>query len=328
MRNENSGPSCALSIIIPCYNEEESIAEAVEKITNVVKCRTASFEILLINDGSRDGTAEVAQTIAEANDRVREVSHMRNFGQTQAYQSGFNRANGAYVILYSADLETPPDMILKVVDELDKGADFVNTWRKDRWAPMHALKSSLANVVLNRISKVAIRDRGSGLKGMRWEIAKSFSLYGEWHRFLPDYATMYTDRIVEIEVPFVDRKAGVSSYKGRVKTVSVILDLATVAFFLSSQKKPFLMLPGRLFGFTGTLLTIVGAFTTGWLVASKLFFGESLSERPLFLIAILLSVLGVTMIMVGVLGELVLALLKRVDGEPLVRKGRTRGPDR
>ena len=317
-------PTLSLSVIIPCYNEEGSLEEAVASVRDQLSDRFEKFEILLVNDGSKDNTYRVASQLEESYPEVVLLDHMRNFGQTQAYQTGFDYAQGKSIILYSADMETPPEMILHVIEKLEAGYDFVNTLRKDRWSPLHALKSKLANGILNRISKVEIHDRGSGLKGLRWEIAKAFTLYGEWHRFLPDYATLYTDRIVEIEVPFAERKAGESSYKGRMKSVSVFLDLATVGFFLSSHRKPFGMLPGRLFGFTGTLLTVIGGFISLWLVGQKLFFGETLSNRPLFLVGILLGVLGVIMIMVGVLGELLLLISHRQQNpRAFIRKNRS-----
>lgn len=317
-------PSLGVSIIVPCYNEEGTLEEVVSAISRQLESREQDFEILLVNDGSKDNTFSIATSLEATNPAVRLIDHMRNFGQTQAYQSGFDQARGEYVILYSADMETPPEMILEVMEKLDAGYDFVNTMRKNRWSPLHALKSGLANALLNRISRLRIKDRGSGLKGMRWEVAKAFTLYGEWHRFLPDYATLYTDRVVEIEVPFAERKSGVSAYRGRLKTLSVFLDLATVAFIISSHRKPFLMLPGRLFGFTGALLGLVGFVLTAWLSFTKVFFGEPLADRPLFLISILLTVLGITMIMVGVLGELVMMISARYQQRPLIR-GR-RGP--
>lgn len=322
-----SEPTLSLSIIIPCFNEEGSLEEAVASVRGVLTTRFDNFEILLVNDGSKDNTFSVASQLEKSHPEVILLDHMRNFGQTQAYQTGFDHARGEWVILYSADMETPPEMILDVIEKLEAGYDFVNTLRKDRWSPLHALKSKLANGILNSISKIEINDRGSGLKGLRWEIAKAFTLYGEWHRFLPDYATLYTDRIIEIEVPFADRKAGESSYKGRMKSASVFLDLATVGFILSSHRKPFGMLPGRLFGFTGSLLAAIGGLISFWLVGQKLFFGETLSNRPLFLIGILLGVLGVIMIMVGVLGELLLLISQRQQRpDAFIRKNRSSSP--
>ncbi|MEO0509724.1 MAG: glycosyltransferase family 2 protein [Verrucomicrobiota bacterium] len=302
-----------VSVIIPCLNEEDNISDSLEEIVGVLESKGEAFELLPVNDGSKDGTLERIKTKARDDDRVVPIDLIRNYGQTRAYQAGIDAARGTHVILFSGDLEIPAEEILKVIEELDSGYDFVNTSRKDRWGASHALKSRLANGLLNRLNDLKICDRGSGLKGMKREIAKSFRLYGEWHRFLPDLASIHTSRITEFEVPFAERKAGVSSYKGKLKSLSVFLDLASVAFTVHSHRKPYLMLPGRLLGFTGLLIGAIGIATTAYLVYLKLFMGEALADRPLFLVAVLLSVLGLNMVMIGILGELIMQISAKLD---------------
>jgi hypothetical protein len=160
---------------------------------------------------------------------------------------------------------------------------------------------------------------------MSAQLAKSLRLYGEWHRFLPDLASIHTARIVEFEVPFKERKAGISSYTGRLKSMSVFFDLATVAFTIHSQRKPYQFLPGRLFGFAGIVIGGIGLTISTWLVAQKILFGASLSDRPLFLISILTSIVGLMMVMFGMLGELLMQIYIRLDHRPEQRI-RTRLP--
>lgn len=302
-----------VSVVIPCFNEEANAAEAVESVCEVLRAQGEAFEILAINDGSRDRTLEVLRAEARRKTEVVVLNLMRNLGQTAAYQAGLDSARGTHVVLFSSDLEISASEIPRVLEQLDRGHDLVNTVRVGRWHGAHAWMSRFANWILNRISGLKLRDRGSGLKGMSRELAAHLHLYGEWHRFLPDLASIHTSRITEFEVVFQKRKAGVSSYRGRMKGISVFLDLATVAFTIHAQRKPFRLLPGRLFSFTGLIITTVGFATSLWLVVLKLFFGESLSDRPLFMVSLLLAIIGFVMVMVGLLGELLMQISVKLD---------------
>lgn len=292
------------SIVIPCFNEEASLANTVVDVLKVGRDAGWDFELILINDGSRDATATQAYSLASTNPEIRVIDLTRNFGQAQAYQAGFDAARGTVTILFSADNETPAENIATAAKAVDDGWDFVNTCRVNRWKGARAIQSKVANAITNRISGLVIHDRGSGLKAMTTDIARRLRLYGEWHRFLPDLASIYTSRILEIPVEFRDRTAGVSAYAKRLRTLAVFLDLAGVAFCLRSRKKPFSMLPARLFGFTGMVLALVGGGVAAYFVALKLAVGAVLSDRPLFMLAIMLLVLGAIMAMVGLLGEM------------------------
>lgn len=310
-----------ITIVIPCFNEGANIADCIAAVTEVMEKGGDDFEIIAVNDGSSDNTLQVLSGLEAHHPALVVLDMMRNFGQTAAYQAGLDAARGSHVLFFSGDLEIPADQIPKVVEQLDAGYDFVNTLRTDRWGGSHALKSRLANGLLNRISGLTLSDRGSGLKGMSAQLAKSIRLYGEWHRFLPDLASIHTGRIIEFEVPFEERKAGASSYKGRLKSAAVFFDLATVAFTIHSQRKPYQFLPGRLFGFAGIVIGGVGMTISAWLLAEKLFFAASLSDRPLFLISIMTTIVGLMMVMFGMLGELVMQIYIRQD---LGRLPRTR----
>ena len=305
-----------VSIIIPCFNEEANIADCIAAVTEVMDKESDDYEIIAVNDGSSDNTLQVLSEIEGGRPNLVVLDMMRNFGQTAAYQAGLDVARGSHVLFFSGDLEIPADQIPKVVEQIDAGNDFVNTLRTDRWGGSHALKSKLANGMLNRISGLTLSDRGSGLKGMSAQLAKSLRLYGEWHRFLPDLASIHTSRIVEFEVPFKERKAGISSYTGQLKSASVFFDLATVAFTIHSQRKPYQFLPGRLFGFAGIVIGGVGFMMSAWLLAQKIFLGASLSDRPLFLISIMTTIVGLMMVMFGMLGELLMQIYTRLDHRP------------
>lgn len=301
-----------ISVIIPCYNESALIGETIDAVLQVLRSEHYDFEIIVVDDGSSDDSADKIQNLSVQCPELQTFILTRNFGQTTAYEIGLEQAIGKKIVLFSGDLEIPAAEILKVVDALDT-FDFVNTERDARWGGLHATKSKIANALLNRISGLSIQDRGSGLKGLRPQVAKSIHLYGEWHRFLPDLASLYTNRISEFKVPFEDRKAGISSYRGSFKSLTVIVDLTTVAFSLLAQRKPYLLLPGRLFGFTGLIIGSFGLLVSLWLIMLKLFYAESLSDRPLFLVSLLLAVLGLIMVMIGALGELVMQIATRLE---------------
>jgi glycosyltransferase involved in cell wall biosynthesis len=319
-----------IDVIIPCFNEAGNISRTIADVHGVFADSKWQPRIIVVVDGSQDDTYAEACRAARLHGHTEVVELLRNFGQSQAYQAGLDRALGEYVLTISADNETPAEVLLKVLRVLESGADFVNTDRNDRWRGGRALKSRVANALLNRIAGLSIADRGSGIKGMRLEIAKSLRVHGEWHRFLPDLASLYTERIVEFETSFRDRTAGVSSYARRRRGLAVFFDLVQVAFTLRCRKKPYSWMPGRLFGFTGLVIGVVGASITVVLAAQRLFQGSPLADRPLFMVGILLGVLGALMMMLGLLGELLLQILYGSGSVPqyAIRKSESFGiPD-
>lgn len=297
-----------VSIVIPCYNEEKNINRTIEGLLKEEVDSPYSFQIIAINDGSKDGTWSVINSYAEKHGNVVGINQMGNFGQSQAYQAGFDIARGDYVLICSADLETPLKHIHEVIKYLDDGYDFVNTNRKGRWGGERAAKSGLANKIIQKVSKIEIQDRGSGMKGMVRSIAKSLKFYGEMHRFIPDYASVYGARIKEFDTEFKDRDAGTSAYNGHKRTIKVLLDLVTLYFMLYFARKPFTAMPGRLFGFTGAVMAFLGFFITALLIFQKIFFVENLADRPLFTLGIFMLLLGVIMAMLGMLGELLMRI--------------------
>ncbi len=303
-----------VSIIIPCYNEEKNINRTIDGLLKIGNDSPYKFEIIAVNDGSRDKTWEIIKEYAEKYENVIGINQMANFGQSQAYQAGFDIASGDYILICSADLETPLEYIHDVIAKLDEGYDFVNTNRKGRWGGERAAKSGLANKLVQKISGVKVEDRGSGMKGMIAPVAKALEFYGEMHRFIPDYASVYGVNITEIDTEFKDRDYGKSYYSGHKRTIKVILDLLTLTFLLYFAKKPFKMMPGRLFGFTGLVMAVFGFIVDLYLVLEKILFGANLADRPLLLLGIVMIILGVLMSMLGLLGELLMRIYFESSG--------------
>lgn len=310
--NKDSNPPVVgkklISIVIPCYNEEGNVGKTIEEILALASGHKYGFEIIAVNDGSKDGTWEVIKKYAEEHKEVKGINLMGNFGQSCAYMAGFDLSEGDYVITVSADLETPLENINKVIDYLDGGYDFVNTNRSQRWGAGksgRAKQSGLANMIIGKISKVDMRDRGSGMKGFKKDIAKNLKLYGEMHRFIPDYVSSFAPRMIEFDVDFKDREYGESYYKGHKRTLKVILDLLTLYFMLYFARKPFKAMPGRLFGFTGLVLSGIGGVFGVYLLIIKIL-GQSIGNRPLLTLSVLLIIVGIQSVMFGMLGELMM----------------------
>jgi glycosyltransferase involved in cell wall biosynthesis len=235
---------------------------------------------------------------------------MTNFGQSAAYMAGFDAAKGDYVITVSADLETPLENLFKILVYLDQGYDFVNTNRIGRWGGNNSTKNSksgLANKIITRVSGVNMKDRGSGMKGFRRVLVDNLKLYGEMHRFIPDYLSTFGAKMVEFDVEFKDRDFGVSAYKGNKRTIKVLLDIITLAFLLYFAKKPFRMMPGRLFGFTGAVIAGFGGIGLIYLFALKMM-GQSIGSRPLLMLSVLMVIVGIQSVMMGLLGELMMRI--------------------
>jgi glycosyltransferase involved in cell wall biosynthesis len=297
-----------ISIVIPCYNEEKNINRTFDGLLSLFKSESYDYEIIAVNDGSKDKTWDVIKEYSQKDSHIKGINLMTNFGQSCAYMAGFDAAKGDYVITISADLEIPLENIFKILVHLDQGYDFVNTNRVGRWGGSNSTKNSksgFANKLIARISGVNMKDRGSGMKGFRRVLIDNLKLYGEMHRFIPDYLSLFGAKMIEFDVEFKDRDFGVSAYGGSKRTVKVLLDLITLAFLLGFAKKPFRMMPGRLFGFTGAVITGLGSVGLLYLLALKIM-GESIGSRPLLMLSVLMVIVGIQSVMMGMLGELMM----------------------
>jgi len=299
-----------VSIVIPCYNEQVNIDRTLEQLIELTTGNPYQFEIIVVNDGSQDDSWQVIKSYAQKYPQVIGIDETINYGQSAAYQAGFDKAKGDYIIIVSADLEIPIENVNKVIEYLDQGYDFVNTHRIARWDESKGarkVKSSLANKLISRISGVNIQDRGSGLKGIRRSFVKRLKLYGDMHRFIPDYLSVYGAKMVEFKVEYNESEYGVSAYARQDRTMNVFLDLLTLAFMLYFSRKPFFLMPGRIFGFSGLVVSGVGVAMGAYLVVLKIM-GQDIGNRPLLTLAVLMIIIGFQSIMMGLLGELMLRI--------------------
>lgn len=309
-----------VSIVIPCYNEEKNINRTIEGLMEIAGKHPYNFEIIAVNDGSKDNTWEVIKEYANKYQIVKAINFMGNFGQSAAYQAGFDLSKGDYVITVSADLEIPLENVEKVISKLDEGFDFVNTHRVGRWQNDaeeeggRAAKSGMANKIIGKISGVYMMDRGSGLKGFTRVIIDNLRLYGEMHRFIPDYVSLYGAKMTEFEVEFKDRDFGISAYKGSKRTIKVLLDILTLWFMLYFARKPFRAMPGRLFGFAGAVIAGLGVLINIYLTLLKIFIGQDIGGRPLLTAGVLMIIVGIQSMMMGMLGELMLRVYFESSG--------------
>ena len=293
--------ACPLvSIVIPAKDEERCIKPLYEGVRNIFNTASDySFEIIFINDGSLDGTEREIEELNRMDPRVKGIELLRNFGQSPALAAGLDIARGEIIITMDADLQNDPADIPLFLRKIEEGHDIVSGWRRDRKDTLvtRRIPSIIANRLIARLTNVRLHDYGCSLKAYRRSVLEGVKLYGDMHRFLPIYASMQSARIAEIEVRHHPRKFGQSKY-GLSRVFKVILDLVTLQFFLK-----FLTKPMRVFGGFGALFFSLGVLVAGRLSYQKIFFGATLSDRPLLLLGVLLIVVGIQLIGLGILGE-------------------------
>ena len=289
-----------LSVVIPIRNEAKSLVELHRQLTGTLTEWGRSYEIILVDDGSTDGSFEIMAGLQATDPHVRVIRFRRNFGQTAAFAAGFDFARGRFIATSDGDLQNDPRDIPEMVHVIEDGHDVVCGWRKRRKDPLlsRRVPSALANQLISIVTGVRLHDYGCSLKVFRAEIVKGMRLYGEMHRFLPAIASEQTSSIVEMEVNHLPRKHGRSKY-GIGRTGRVMLDLLTVKFLLSYSTRPL-----QFFGLIGGGIGLLGAVISGWLAYERLIGAESLSNRPLLLLGILLIVTGVQLVTIGLVAEI------------------------
>ena len=290
-----------VSVVVPVYNEEENVEPLHHKLDQSLKALGLSYEILYVDDGSRDRSFELLTTIAEQDERVKLIRFRRNFGQTAAMAAGMKCAAGKVIIPMDADLQNDPADIPHLLAKLDEGFDVVSGWRKNRKDDIiRRIPSRLANGLISRVTGVALHDYGCSLKAYRADVIKEVNLYGEMHRFIPAYAAMVGARVTEIPVNHHPRAAGKSKY-GIGRAYRVALDLLVVKFLGGYGNKP-------IYFFGGAGLWAFGIGTVLWLMAigERLFLHHNvhINRNPLFYIGILLFMVGMQFIMLGLLAEM------------------------
>jgi len=273
-----------------------------------------SFELVLVDDGSRDGSAKVMQQLAKETPWLKCLYFARNYGQSTAMQAGFDHADGDYIVTLDGDLQNDPNDIPKLLEILDErpDVDCVSGWRKERQdaALNRKLPSMIANALISKVTKVKLNDYGCALKAYRGQIIRDLKLYGELHRFIPALAVEVGAKIIEVPVNHRARVAGVSKY-GIDRTIRVILDLLWIRFTMR-----FLHRPIHAFGGIAMMMLLVGLGTLGWLGFEKLVLGMSIGGRPLLMFGVLLTLVGMQLLATGLIGE----LLIRIYHEPNGRK--------
>ncbi len=289
-----------VSVIIPVFNEQDNLERLHDEIKTGLKSLSGEYEIIFVDDGSRDVSMEVLLRLRDSDPHVKVISFRKNFGQTAAISAGFDHARGDVVVTMDADLQNDPADIPMLLDKINEGYDLVSGWRydrKDNWLSRR-LPSVLANRLISWATDVKLNDYGCTLKAIRKEVVENITLYGELHRFIPAVASWMGVRIAEVKVNHRPRVAGKSKY-GISRVFRVLLDLITVKFLLSYSGRPiqFFGVPGLVCGSLGILLAL-------YLTFQRLVLGIPIGDRPLLLLAVLLIIVGIQFIVFGLLGEL------------------------
>lgn len=312
---ENPAATQNISVVVPIYNEVESLPHLVQAIATVMQASNYHYEIVCVDDGSKDGSTALLKQLAAERDDLRAIILRRNYGQTPAMAAGFQHAQGEIIISLDADLQNDPADIPNLLAKMDEGYDLVSGWRKDRqdnqWTRL--LPSKLANLLIGWVTGVDLHDYGCSLKAYRREILADLNLYGELHRFIPALAFIEGALITEIPVRHHARQFGSSKY-GLDRTFRVLLDLLTVWFM-----KKFLTRPMHVFGYLGIAFILVGIALGGYLTFLKLIVGQAIGDRPLLLLVAILLLAGVQLFGFGLLGELLMRTYHESQDRPIYR---------
>ncbi len=304
-----------VSVVVPIYNEVESLPHLLEAIATSLNGTGLNYELICVDDGSKDGSAELLKQQALANPQLRAVLLRRNYGQTPAMAAGFNYARGRAIVTLDGDLQNDPVDIPMLLAKLDEGYDLVSGWRKKRQdaALTRLLPSKIANWLIGGLTGVKLHDYGCSLKAYRSELVADMNLYGELHRFLPALAFIEGARITELPVRHHARRHGKSKY-GLGRTFRVLMDLFTVYFM-----KKFLTRPMHVFGLLGISSTALGILLGLYLTFLKLGLGQSIGDRPLLILAVVLLLTGIQLFCFGLLGELLMRTYHESQGRPIYR---------
>jgi glycosyltransferase involved in cell wall biosynthesis len=291
------------SIVVPFHNEEENVTQLYARLKQVMEQVGDSFEMVLVDDGSRDRTYKLLEEIAAVDSRVLVVKLRRNFGQTSALAAGFDHASGEFILAMDGDLQHDPNDIPAFIEKLDEGYDVVSGWRKDRIDNfvMRRIPSGCANWLMAKLSGVDIHDFGTTFKAYRREVIHNIPLYGEMHRFIPALASWYGASICEVPIRNINRESGRSHY-GIGRTFGVFFDLMTIRFLLKYMSSPL-----HFFGGFGLLGIMGGCIMAAILLGMKIL-NPSMDvmhhHGPMFVIGSVLIVAGIQMLALGLLGEL------------------------
>ena len=297
-----------ISVVVPLYNEEESLGELVAWVNRVTMANNLSYEVIMIDDGSSDGSWAEVERLKKEFPAIKGIRFARNYGKSAALYCGFKEAEGEVIITMDADLQDSPDEIPELYRMImEEGYDLVSGWKKKRYDPAgKRLPSKFFNFTARVVSGIKLHDFNCGLKAYRRRVVKSIEVYGEMHRYIPILAKHAGfKRIGEKIVHHQERKYGVSKF-GMERMVKGYLDLITVSFMSHFGRSPMYF-----FGSLGTIMFLLGGATTVWVIAEKLYKQwnslplRAVTEQPLFFVAILAVILGAQLFLAGFLGELI-----------------------
>jgi len=290
------------SIVVPLHNEQENVTDLYARLKSVMEASGETFEMVLVDDGSLDGTFQMLREIAAIDSRVTVVKLRRNFGQTAGLAAGFDHARGEYIIAMDGDLQHDPADIPLFIEKIAEGYDIVSGWRKNRvdnfW--LRRFPSRCANWLMAKLSGVDIHDFGTTFKAYRREILGQVPLYGELHRFIPALASWHGASIVEVPIRNINRERGASHY-GISRTFRVFFDLITIRFLLKYLSRPL-----HFFGTIGMFSIMAGSSISGWLIFDKLVYHTDVMAQhgPLMMFSAVLLLAGLNLLAVGLLGEM------------------------
>jgi glycosyltransferase involved in cell wall biosynthesis len=316
MADSPSTTGCDVSVVIPCYNEVATLprlVEALDRSHEELLKRGRTSEVVIVDDGSRDGSFDKLKVAAAERPWMRLLRFRRNFGQTAAMAAGFQSARGAVIVPMDADLQNDPADIPRLLETLDQGYDVVSGWRRDRkdrlWS--RRVPSWIANWLIGRVGGLPLHDYGCTLKAYRREVLQPVRLYGEMHRFIPIYAKWAGARVTELVVEHHPRREGKSKY-GIGRTLKVLLDLITVKFLGDYSTKPL-----YLFGGVGALLCLFGMMAAGVTLVEKIVGGVWVHNNPLLLVAVFLFIVGMQLTMMGLIAELQIRTYHEAQEKPI-----------
>lgn len=304
-----------LSVVVPLYNEQESLRPLIDQLLRALRPLGLDFEIVLVDDGSKDQTAAVLGELAGEVPELVAVLLRRNYGQTAAMAAGFDASSGGVIVTLDGDLQNDPADIPLLLNRLGEGYDLVSGWRHQRQdaAISRLLPSLLANLLIARVTGVRLHDYGCSLKAYRREVVEDLNLYGELHRFLPALAFIEGARISEVKVNHQPRRFGESKY-GIDRTFRVLMDLLTVWFM-----KRFLTRPMHVFGLWGLASIGLGLVLSLYLLGEKVFAQADIGNRPLLMVAFLALIAGVQLFCFGLLAEVQMRTYHESQGRPIYR---------
>jgi glycosyltransferase involved in cell wall biosynthesis len=321
MKNE---PPIRYSIVVPFYNEQENIPPLYVKLTEVMDAIGERYELVFVDDGSKDKTFKVLSDIYEHDPRVNVVQLRRNFGQAPALKAGFDFARGEIIISMDGDLQHDPDEIPRFLEKIEEGYDIVSGWRvtrTDHWLTRQ-LPSRVANRMMAKLSGVDLHDFGTTFKAYRREVLQEIHLYGELHRFIPALASWAGASVAEVPISNIQRKSGVSNY-GISRTVRVLLDLMSVKFLLDYSTKPL-----QFFGLLGLACLAGGTGIGSWVFIRKAVLNEGIlnNHGPLIILGMALVMGGIQFIATGLIGEMLARTYYESQNKPVytVREFRSR----